>query len=380
MRDAVNLRASVKTKIRDYEIWRCELPTGRVIGDCTCHYDVLNVYALALKTDSGHTGWGFGETLSKGVFTKSAPWMSLMPSLEELRRKFLAKVWPLIGESELSSAWERRMEFFPDFGYQSVAVRLALWDLKAKEKEQPLHQMLGSTRDRVRTYGSGLDFPLTDAEAVDIFRRFVNRGFTAVKVKVGDPKPERDLHRLQLVREVVGENAEIAVDANEAWTCDEALERIQFYIREGVRLSYVEDPLPRGDIDGFVRLNAMSDVDIVGHDSILDYRELRRFVERGAFSRLRVSADIDHALRCAEIATEFGVPLIFGNSLFETSVHAALACASTDRLEFSDLAWNRLPAHPLEISEGYALAPSRPGHGFDPDRDALQDFSRPDPS
>jgi L-alanine-DL-glutamate epimerase-like enolase superfamily enzyme len=370
----------MKAIIKDYEIWRCELPTGRVIGDCTCHYETLEVLVLALKTDQGQIGWGFGETVSKGVFTKPAPWIKPMPPLEVLCGNFAQHVWPLIAGSDVSLSWQRRQEFFPDTSYQSVAVRTALWDLWSKDQEQPLHKILGSSHDRVRAYGSGLDFPLTDAQATAVFRGFMNRGITAVKVKVGDPRAENDLHRLQLVRETVGENIEIAIDANEAWTCEEALRRITFFTNEGIRLSYVEDPLPREDLDGFARLNATTDIDIVGHDYIVDYRELRRFVERGAFRRLRVIADIDHAIACADIAREFSVPLIFGNSLFEIGVHAAVAFDSTERLEFSDLAWNSLPTHPVEISNGYAVAPSRPGHGFDPSLDSLRYFSRPHPS
>jgi L-alanine-DL-glutamate epimerase-like enolase superfamily enzyme len=359
-----------------FEIWRCQLPTGRTIGDCTCHYDAEDVFILALNTDDGLVGWGFGETVSTGVFTKPAPWLAPMPAADQLRQNFAKQTWPLMQQCELAPLWERRQQLFPGFSYQSVAVRTALWDLMAKSQHQPLHKLLGSTNDHVRAYGSGLDFPLTDAQAEEVFRRFTERGFTAVKVKVGDPRPERDLHRLQFVREVVGENVEIAIDANEAWTCDQAIERITFYTREGVRLSYVEDALSREDLDGFVRLNASVDVDIIGHDYILDHRELRRFAERGAFSRLRVSADIDHALACAEIAREFGLPLIFGNSLFEFSVHAAAAVSATDRIEFSDLAWNRLPALPVEFVNGYAIAPSRPGHGLEPSMDALAAFSK----
>ena len=275
----------MKTTIDGFEVWRCELPTGRVIGDCSCHYETLDVFTLALKTNQGLVGWGFGEAVSKGVFTKTAPWIMPMPGVDELQEDFMRHSWPLIQQSELSSLWQRRQELFRGFSYQSVAARTALWDLMAKFQEQPLHKLLGSENDRVRAYGSGLDFPLTDAEAAEVFLRFADRGFPAVKVKVGDPRPERDLHRLQLVREVVGENVEIAIDANEAWTCEEAIERITFFTKEGMRLSYVEDALSRDDLDGFARLNASLDIDIVGHDYILDHRELRRFVERGAFSR-----------------------------------------------------------------------------------------------
>jgi L-alanine-DL-glutamate epimerase-like enolase superfamily enzyme len=60
-------------------------------------------------------------------------------------------------------------------------------------------------------------------------------------------------------------------------------------------------------------------------------------------------------------------------------VHAAVAVAATDRIEFSDLAWNRLPAHPVEFVNGYAVAPSRPGHGLDPSMESLRAFSKPQP-
>jgi len=369
----------VKTKIVGFEVWRCELPTGRVIGDCTCHYDTEDVFILALNTDQGLVGWGFGETVSKGVFTKPAPWLASMPGADELRRDFAENIWPLMQQSELQPLWERRQELFPGFSYRCVAIRTALWDLMAKSQEQPLHKLLGSRDDRARAYGSGLDFPLTDAQAGEIFRRFKERRFFAVKVKVGRPTAEGDLDRLRLVRDIVGESVEIAIDANEGWTCEEAIERITFFTKEGVGLSYVEDALSRDDLEGFVRLNKSVDVDIIGHDYILDHRELRRFAERGAFSRLRVSADIDHALACADIAREFHLPLIFGNSLFEFSVHAAVAVPSTDRIEFSDLAWNRLPVHPVEFVNGYAVAPSRSGHGLDPSMESLRAFSSPQP-
>jgi L-alanine-DL-glutamate epimerase-like enolase superfamily enzyme len=176
-----------------------------------------------------------------------------------------------------------------------------------------------------------------------IFKSFVSRGFTAVKVKVGRPTMEQDLRRLQVVWEAVGEDVEIAIDANEAWTCEEAIQRIQFFEREGLRVAYIEDPLPCTDVDGLAHLNAAIEPDVVGHDYILDPKELRRLMQRKAVSRLRVAADPDLALACADIALDFGVPLILGNSMFEFSVHAAVALPQVDRIEFSDLAWNHVP-------------------------------------
>jgi L-alanine-DL-glutamate epimerase-like enolase superfamily enzyme len=365
--------------LKSFELHRLELPSGRPFGDCTCRCESLDVLALCLETNQGHRGWGFGQTISKGVFTRPAPYIVPLPSLAESRADVERTIWPVLEGRSPSALILHRPFLFSAYTSIAQAVRMALWDLTAQIVELPLYQFLGAApeHNRVRVYGSGLDFPLPEEEAVALFRRFVDQGFTAIKVKVGHPDPKRDLRRLQVVREAVGEDIEMAIDANEAWTCDEAIERIRLFEQEGVRLSYVEDPLHRDDLDGMVRLNAAIDLDVVGHDYLVDVRQLRRMVERKALSRVRVLPDIDFALGCADIATDFGVPLIFGNSPFELSVHAAVALPSVDRLEFSDLAWNVLPRSPVRFENGYAIAPSGPGIGLEPDPEMLKEFSRP---
>jgi L-alanine-DL-glutamate epimerase-like enolase superfamily enzyme len=305
-----------------------------------------------------------------------------MPTLDEIRREFARDVWPALQGNNPLAAKIRRPELFSRYSYLATAVRIALWDLIAQMAELPLFQLMGGSadRNRVRAYGSGLDFPLSEGEAVEIFKNFVARGFKAVKVKVGHLDVRQDLRRLQAVRGAVGAEVEIAIDANEAWTCEEAIRRIELFQNEGVRLAYVEDPLPRTDVDGLARLNAAIELDVVGHDYILNPGELRRLVERRALSRIRVAGDPDIALACADISAEFGVPLIFGNSMFELSVHAASALPQVDRIEFSDLAWNLLPRSPVRFEDGYAIAPSQNGHGLDPDPEMLRRYSRPEAS
>jgi L-alanine-DL-glutamate epimerase-like enolase superfamily enzyme len=370
----------MKEIITDFDLWKIQVPTGRVIGDCTCRYEALDVLIVCLKTNQGRKAWGFGETVSDGIFAKPAPWITPMPSLTDIRRTFEQDFWPVLEGRTPFSLKMQRPELFAGYSFTTSAVRIALWDLMAKVVDLPLYQFLGGIpkNNRVRAYASGLDFPLGEEEALAIFRKFVERGFTAVKVKVGSPDEERDLQRLRVVRQCVGDDVEIAVDANENWTCDQAIERIRLFEKQGIGLSYVEDPLPRTDLEGLIRLNATVDVDIVGHDYIVDTKILKRFAEHKAFNRLRVNADFDYAQACADIATELGLPLIFGNSMFELSIHAAVAMPQVDRLEFSDLAWNLVPQNPIRFENGYGFAPELPGHGLDPNLEMLQRFSRPE--
>lgn len=365
--------------VQQFELYRLEVPSGRPFGDCTCWCDTLDIVVVCLETNHGHRGWGFGQTISKGHFTRPAPYIVPMLSLAQMNAEFKGTVWPLLHGRNPFALTVHRPRLFPGYTPMEQAIRTALWDLMAQSMDLPLYQLLGAKpqENRIRAYGSGLDFPLSEEDALAVYRRFADLGLTAIKVKVGHPDPKRDLRRLQVIRETVGEEMEIAIDANEAWTCDEAIERIRFFEKEGVRLSYVEDPLHRDDIEGLVRLNATIEIDVVGHDYLVEPQDLRRLVERKAVNRLRVNGDIDFALVCADIATDLGVPLIYGNSPFELGVHAAVAIRSFERIEFADLGWNRLPNAPIRFEKGDAIAPSQPGMGLEPNPEMLKEFTRP---
>jgi L-alanine-DL-glutamate epimerase-like enolase superfamily enzyme len=111
--------------ISAYQLWKIEVPTGRLIGDCTCHYDALDVLVVRLETNQGRHGWGFGEAVSKGVFAKSAPWITPMPSLDELRREFDREVWPILqGKNPLATKLHRP-ELFSGHSYLPTSVRIA---------------------------------------------------------------------------------------------------------------------------------------------------------------------------------------------------------------------------------------------------------------
>jgi L-alanine-DL-glutamate epimerase-like enolase superfamily enzyme len=368
----------MSTVINSFELWKLRVPMGRVIGDCGCQYDAAAVVAVGLKSSDGHVGWGFGETPWGGRFVRGADWIKPMPARAEIVAGFEAAIWPELRGRSLVELKERRPNCLVGGEYVEQAVRMAIWDLLALEANVPLSVYLGAKQagGRIRAYGSGLEFNSSDEEARAIHRKYVNSGLTAVKVKVGHPDIEGDVHRLRVVRGVIGKDVEMAIDANEQWTCDEAIRRVERFQKEGLNLSYVEDALPRTDVEGAARLNRTIEIDLVGHDYISDPRDLRPFLDRGAFSRIRVGPEVEQALAAAKLAAEYKVPLIFGNSQFEMGIHAAVAFADrVDRIEFSDLAWNDLPAHPVSVRDGFMYAPTAAGHGLAPDPEKLARMS-----
>src|SRR5207247_10367758 len=105
-------------------------------------------------------------------------------------------------------------------------------------------------RESVQVYASVLHFHLSDSDCVELCGKAAQQGFRGFKIKVGHPELERDLHRLDLLRKATGGRGPVMVDANEAWTAQQTVEALRTFERAGHRIFWVEDPVPRDDIDG----------------------------------------------------------------------------------------------------------------------------------
>jgi L-alanine-DL-glutamate epimerase-like enolase superfamily enzyme len=104
---------------------------------------------------------------------------------------------------------------------------LALYDLAARRAGKPLHRYLGSTRDWAHVYGSGGGTNLTEEELIEEMTGFVRSGFRVLKMKIGrnfGSEPQRDLERVKLVRQAIGNDIALAIDANQTWPVKQALE------------------------------------------------------------------------------------------------------------------------------------------------------------
>lgn len=366
---------------QNYKIHKIEVPTGRVIGDNNCSYEFLDVFCLQLLTEDGLEGWGYEGTCWKGKFSKPAWYIKPMPALVELDQVFLEHWWPRLRNLSPESIREqlRSLPASPH-SFIDMAVGNAVYDLCAKAAGLPLFRYLGgaSAREKIPAYGSILDFHLNDEEALQLTDRFLKRGMRAIKVKIGSEDVARDIRRLRLIRDAVPAWVEITADANTAWTAAQTISRLADLEEAGIRLGYLEDPLPPDDLEGFRKLASSSlRTDIIAHDYVNRPDALRSLLETGALKRIRVGKEVEYALACAALAEEFDVPMIFGNSMFEFNVHLACAFPRAERLEFSDLAWNQLLQEPVGVEGGYAFPSARPGHGLEPDPAMLERWACP---
>ncbi len=135
-----------------------------------------------------------------------------------------------------------------------AAVDTALWDIRCKAAGQPLWLLAGGYRERVPLYdteGGWLNIEID--EVVAEAKSSVAKGWPGVKIKVGKPNPMEDLARLTAVREAIGADIDLMVDANQSFTFAEAKKRARLF--EPMNLFWFEEPMPAEDMTGHVELS-----------------------------------------------------------------------------------------------------------------------------
>ncbi len=255
-----------------------------------------------------------------------------------------------------------------------AAIDTALWDLKCKRANLPLHKVAGGAQRRVPVYTTeGGWLHLEPAVLVDQTLAAREAGFRGAKIKVGRPHVSEDVARLSAVRDAVGPGFEIMVDANQAFTVAEAIRRAHHY--EPLDLAWFEEPLPAEDITGHVRLSQSTSLPIAVGESIYHPSHFREYLQAGGCSI--VQADVARIggitpwLKVAHLAETFNVP-ICPHFLMEIHVGLCAAVPNAAWVEYipqlDDVTTSR-----LKIEDGYAWPSDAPGLGIEWDERALAD-------
>jgi len=197
------------------------------------------------------------------------------------------------------------------------------------------------------------------------------KGFRGAKLKVGKPSIAEDLRRLVAVREAVGDDFEVMVDANQAFTVSEALRRAHAYAPAG--LAWLEEPLPAEDLAGHVELAAKAPMPIAVGESLYHPSHFREYLERDACSIVQVDCarigGITPWLKVAHLAEAFNVA-VCPHFLMELHVSLAAAVPNGAWVEYIPQL-DAVTTSRLAMRDGHAMAPSVPGLGIEWDTEAI---------
>ncbi len=189
------------------------------------------------------------------------------------------------------------------------AIDVALWDLVGQALRQPVWRLLGAARDRMPAYAMVGWLNFSVEELKPIAERAASQGFKAVKVKVGSPTLEEDVARIQAVRQTIGPEMKLMVDANQVFSVPEALIRGRVYQELGC--FWFEEPLRADDHAGLAELADKLDMRIASGENDFGVRQFRDLFQRRAVDvvqpDLRRAGGATECLEIAALANAFGV-------------------------------------------------------------------------
>jgi L-alanine-DL-glutamate epimerase-like enolase superfamily enzyme len=262
-------------------------------------------------------------------------------------------------------------------------VDIALWDIIGKSLGQPVHRLLGGFADGLRVshmvgFASG---PQMVAEALEYRSRY---GITVFKVKVGRRPLHVDIDAVRALREALGPDVELYLDANRGWTAVEAMQVLDATADLG--LTFFEEPCDAAEVMGRRRLVSHARVPVVADESVPTLGDAAREIMTGGATALSIKTartGFTDSAKILGLAEGLGIEVIMGNqidtqigSTATVTFGAAFAHSSRRAGELSnflDMA-DDLIADPLHIINGRVAAPTTPGVGARIDDDKLAHF------
>lgn len=304
-------------RVRRIEIYRLRLPLREALHHSRVNTAYLDQLFAVLETEEGVTG--YGEVRGNGAYATGADTGELIHGLSRCASQLSG--CPL---HELS----RRVMELTALPAAAALVEGAALDAAARAAGVPVWRWLGLAETRPLSTHAHIGFAAPD-HAARLARRAAAHGVHRFKVRVGSPDLADDVARVGAVRDAIGETAEIAVDANGAWSAAQAEEAMRALA--SFRLLWVEQPTPAGDDEALRRVRRASPVPVVLDEiarSVADVERIaREQLADGINIKLEKFGTAADVLRAADLARDAGLLVEVGQM-----DQGRLGCALTAHL------------------------------------------------
>jgi L-alanine-DL-glutamate epimerase-like enolase superfamily enzyme len=347
------------------------IPVHREMHDAIRHFSKMDLVFAHVETDEGVVGSGF----TYSIIPYGA--REVCSLINEGFAELIRGLDPRDHEFVWNRMW-RQVDWVGRGGIAVLAVAavdIAIWDLKSKLANMPLHRLLGGARKSVPVYntdGGWLNHPVE--QLVEETRQIVAAGFRGTKIKVGKDDPAEDVERIAAVREVLGPNRTLMVDANERFTSAEAIRRARMW--EPYNLFWFEEPLPAEDLLGHAALRAHTSIPIALGESLFTRFQFRDYIATGGASIVQPDAcrcgGITEWLKIAHMADCHNMQV---SPHFVMELHLPLVSAITNSLFVEYIpSLNPVLTRPLELKDGCFTPSEEPGLGIPFDWQKLKSF------
>ncbi len=260
-------------------------------------------------------------------------------------------------------------------GFAISAVDIALWDLKGKEQGHSLLKMAGGKNQTTRAYAGGIDLNFTREKLIDNVEGYLEKGFQAVKIKVGRPDLVDDVARVKAIRNLIGPDRILMVDANYGFSRDQAKAAADAFAPYDI--FWFEEPIDPEDIDGYAWLAERTSIPLAQGENLHSPREFRDVIRNAKVTYIQPDASncggISGWLEVAKMAKTAGLT-VCSHGMQELHVSLMSSQPHAGWMEVHSFPIDAYTNRQIELHEGLAVAPDLPGIGVDFIWDKLAPF------
>jgi len=350
-------------------------------------YKTKGALVVEIRTDDGTVGWG--DCYGPAAVNRAIVETVLRPAI--------------IGRDpfDVEVLWEELYNKVKDYGLTGMTIAsisgidIALWDIIGKSTNQPIHKLIGgSFRTSLQAYATGLYFKNMDRlneEAVEEALRYKSQGFKAIKMKIGLGSMKKDLDRVAAVRDAIGSDIMLMVDANHCFNVPQAINIGREL--EKLDVHWFEEPISPEDLDGYAEVSQRLDMAVAGGENEFTKFGFRRILEKRAMDIVQpdvcAAGGITECKKIAALAQAHSiqcVPHAWGTAIglaatmhFLASLPYTPPCLvpTPPMLEYEQTFnpfRDELSSTDLTHHEGMVQVPTGPGLGIEINREVLERY------
>ncbi|MGO3752358.1 MAG: dipeptide epimerase [Peptoniphilaceae bacterium] len=314
-------------KIKDIKLDSISIPLKTPFKTALRTVNNIEDVIVIIETDTGHIG--YGEAPPTGVITGDTK-NSIIGAIENHIKKVLVGM----DIENIEGIMFRLDKSIVGNTSAKAAVDIAIYDLYGQLYNAPTYKILGGYRKKIIT-----DITISVNEPEEMVRDSIdaiNRGYKTLKIKVGNDSI-KDIQRMKAIRNAVGYEVDLRIDANQGWSYKEAIYTIRQIEDAGLDIELVEQPVPAHDFEGLKAVTDNVNVPIMADESVFSPQDAIKIMQMRAADYINIklmkTGGIHNALKICNFAEVYGVECMLGCMLEgKVSVNAAVHLAAAKKI------------------------------------------------